>query len=141
MRALSHATLAPESARRLPGSVLVVDGDRSTAWFLTEALRRAGFPVVSTCSAESALEMISSAHVDLMVTNLHMPDMRGDVLFYLSLAMQPHLRAGTLFITDDRSDHARDLVAMTGCDLLLKPFRLDDFIAAVTSLGRRRDAW
>ena len=96
MGALSHAKLAPQSARRLPGSVIVADGD-ATAWFLAGVLRHAGFPVVLAGSGETALEMITTARVDLMVTNLHMPDMRGDVLYYLALAVQPHLRAGTEF--------------------------------------------
>jgi hypothetical protein len=43
-----------------------------------------------------------------------------------------------LFITDDSSERARDLVAATGCELLLEPFRLDEFVGAVTALGRRR---
>src|SRR5687768_5555463 len=140
MGALSHATLAPQSARRLPGSVLVVEGDSFTAWFLAGALRHAGFPVVTADSGESALEMMTKAQVDLMVTNLGMPDMRGDVLFYVALGVQPHLRAGTLFIADDSSEHARDLVASTGCELLVKPFSLGDFVGAVASLGRRRGA-
>ena len=136
--ALSNATLAPESARRLPGSVLVVDGDPGTARCLAEALRQAGFPVVTAGSGERAVEIITTAHVDLMVTDLRLPDMRGDVLFFVSLNAQPHLRADTLFITNDDNEHARNLVAATGCTLLVKPFRLDEFVGAVTSLSRRR---
>lgn len=106
--------------------VLVVDDEPSICKALEIALRRAGFDAVATQCGEAALSKLSKEHFDALLLDLRIPDMRGDVLFELAIAHQPHLRTQTLFMTGDITDHAQELIEACHCPFLLKPFNLAD---------------
>src|SRR5947208_652486 len=61
--------------------VLVVDDEPSICKALTMALDRAGYAAVSAQSGESALAILRDEHIDVMLIDLRIPDMRGDVVF------------------------------------------------------------
>lgn len=75
-------------------------------------------------SGETAMSIIRGGSVDLMVIDLRIPDLRGDALFELASAVQPHLRTRTLFTTGDITVRGQELVEACGCKLLRKPFEL-----------------
>lgn len=122
--------------------VLVVDDEPAICRALSIALERAGYDAVTAQSGDSALAVLASEHVDVMLIDLRIPDMRGDVVFELAAATHPHLRRQTLFMTGDISERAQKMVASCRCDLLRKPFELTQMIAAVAALAPRgeRDA-
>ena len=106
--------------------VLVVDDEPSICKALEIALARAGFEAVATHCGEAAVTKLRTEHYDALLVDLRIPDMRGDVLFEIAIAHQPHLRGQTLFITGDITDHAQELIEACGCPFLLKPFNLAD---------------
>lgn len=113
--------------------ILLVDDDAAVAKALAAMLSRAGHAVttsMNTAEAEGLLE----EPFDALVVDLRMPGMRGDALYYLACIRQPALARRTLFISGDITDAAAQIVRGTGCALLLKPFRSEEFLAAVTSL-------
>lgn len=112
-----------------------MDDEPAICRALTLALTRAGFDTVSAQSAESALAIIRGEHIDVMLIDLRIPDMRGDSVFEYAAAEQPHLRHQTLFMTGDITDRADDLIAACKCDYLRKPFDLKDMIDAIRQLG------
>ncbi|MDB4914405.1 MAG: hypothetical protein JWM95_2049 [Gemmatimonadetes bacterium] len=122
--------------------VLVVDDERAICRALTIALTRAGFEVVTAQSGDSALAIVRSEHIDVMVIDLRIPDTRGDVVFELAAATQPHLRLQTLFMTGDISERAHKLILSCKCPSVRKPFELRELISAVEKLApqRGRDA-
>ena len=117
--------------------VLVVDDEPSICKALTMALSRAGFEAIAAQSGESALAIIRSEHVDVMLIDLRIPDMRGDVIFEVAAGHQPHLRYQTLFMTGDITERAHKLIAACKCHFLRKPFDLRDMLDAVTALAPR----
>lgn len=121
--------------------VLVVDDERAICRALAIALERAGFEVVTAQSGDSALNIVRSEHIDVMVIDLRIPDTRGDVVFELSAATQPQLRHQTLFMTGDISERADKLILSCKCPSVRKPFELRELIAAVERLvpHHRRD--
>ena len=121
--------------------VLVVDDERAICRALTIALERAGFEVVTAQSGDNALNVVRSEHIDVMVIDLRIPDTRGDVVFELAAATQPHLRHQTLFMTGDISERAHKLILSCKCPSVRKPFELRELIAAVEKLvpHHRRD--
>lgn len=119
--------------------VLVVDDEPSICSALSMALRRAGYDVVAMQSGDGALAHVRREHVDVLLVDLRIPDTRGDVVFELAAAEQPHLRTQTLFMTGDISEKATKLVAACRCNFLSKPFDLNDLLAAVGALGPRND--
>jgi len=108
--------------------VLVVDDEPAISKALATALTRAGFRTSTALSGETAMSIVRSQHVEVLVTDLRIGDMRGDALFELAAATQPHLRARTLFTTGDITVRAQELIEATGCPLLRKPFDLKDLI-------------
>jgi DNA-binding NtrC family response regulator len=114
--------------------VLVVDDEPAICKALTLAITRAGLDAMSAQSAEAALQIIRSDHIDVMLIDLRIPDMRGDSIFEFAAAEQPHLRHQTLFMTGDITDRAAELIAACHCPFLRKPFDLREMIDAIRRL-------
>ena len=114
--------------------VLIVDDEPAISKALATALTRAGFRVSTALSGESAMSVVRSQHVDVMIVDLRIGDMRGDALFELAAATQPHLRTRSLFTTGDITVRAQELIEATGCPLLRKPFELKEMIDWVRSV-------
>jgi two-component system cell cycle response regulator CpdR len=123
------------SANNELSRVLVVDDEPSICRAFTIALAGSGYLAVSARSGEAALEVLRAQHIDVLLVDLHMGDMRGDTIFEHAAALQPHLRSQTLFMTGDITDHAQQLIAECNCNYLRKPFDLQDMIDAVGSLS------
>jgi DNA-binding NtrC family response regulator len=114
--------------------VLLVDDEPAICKALGYALTRAGYRVTTTLTGEGANAVLRDEHVDLLVVDFRIPDMRGDALFELASAIQPHLRTRTIFTTGDISERAQQLIDATRCSLLRKPFDLTDLIEWVRSV-------
>ena len=108
--------------------VLLVDDEPSICRALGIALTRAGFDVTTALSGEAAMEIVRREHMDVMIVDLRIPDMRGDTLFELAAATQTHLRRRTLFTTGDITERAEQLIEACNCPLLRKPFDLKQLI-------------
>ena len=108
--------------------VLVVDDEPAISKALGTALTRAGFRVSTALSGETAMLIVRSQHVDVLVTDLRIGDMRGDALFELAAATQPQLRTRTLITTGDITERAQELIEACNCPLLRKPFDLKELI-------------
>ncbi|NUQ91692.1 MAG: response regulator [Gemmatimonadaceae bacterium] len=121
-----------QSSRR---RVLVVDDEPSICKALEIVLRLAGYDVVTVGSGETATSLLREGRFDAMLVDLRIPDTRGDVIFQLAVALQPHLRTATLFMTGDITERAARLIAACGCPTLLKPIDLQDVLDAVGALA------
>ena len=114
---LSYKHMAPE-----PRTLLIVDDEPVIARGLAALLSRRGFKVLTAMSGSAAREILSHQHVDGMLIDYRVADLRGDVLLASAVAIQPHLRNHTVFLTGDISETARDVLAETGCPVVMKPF-------------------
>lgn len=117
--------------------VLVVDDEPSICRALSIALSRAGYEVRAVESGEVGATLVRSEHFDCLITDLRIPDMRGDVLFELASSLQPHLRNRTILTTGDASERAQDLLQACSCTVLQKPFDLDELLGVVRRFTRR----
>ena len=119
--------------------VLVVEDEVAIARAVVTYLQRAGFDVISTQSGDTAINYMKREHVDILLVDLRIPDMRGDIVFESGAAHQPQLRHQTIFMTGDPSERAMDLVHWCNCPVLAKPFELSAMLAMVNSVAPRRD--
>lgn len=108
--------------------VLLVDDEPAICKALSTAIARAGFRVSTATSGQDAIAIVRSERVDVLVTDLRIPDMRGDAMFELAAATQPHLRTRTLFTTGDISERAQELIEACNCPFLRKPFDLKELL-------------
>jgi two-component system response regulator GlrR len=114
--------------------VLLVDDEPAICKALALALSRAGFRVTTALSGETAMSVVRTDQIDVLVVDLRIPDMRGDILFELAAAIQPQLRTRTLFTTGDITERAQELIEACRCPLLRKPFDLKDLIEWVRAV-------
>ena len=115
--------------------VLVVDDEPSICKALTIALGRAGYDADYALSGEAALGVVRSQSIDVLLIDLRIPDTRGDVVYEVAAAMQPHLRSQTLFMTGDITEKGNNLIAACRCNFLRTPFDLRDMLDAVAALS------
>lgn len=118
-----------------PTRVLIIDDEPAICRALSIGMSRAGFYVRTALSGDEGIAMLKKETFDVLVLDLRVHDMRGDVIFELARAEQPKLTSRTLFITGDISERADRLIRACGCPLLRKPFELRDLIGAVTSMA------
>lgn len=127
-------------AKDLKATVLLVDDEDPIRVFAARALRRAGLRVLEAVSGEQALEVLAvhSEPIDLLVTDVLMPDMDGYTLAQLARRDHAHLRVIAMsgFQEDGMLDRCLDDAAM---NFLPKPFTLAELTSAVTSLLDSRD--
>jgi DNA-binding NtrC family response regulator len=124
-----HTPPAPEllTPDRKP-RVLIVEDEIAINRAVTIALTRRGFEVLSAHGGNAALAIIREKHVDVMVTDLRMDDLRGDVMFHIAVSWQPHLKRRTIFITGDITEQARKIIEECRCPLVRKPFDLWELV-------------
>jgi CheY-like chemotaxis protein len=111
--------------------VLVVDDDRGVLRLTSRMLRMAGYKVLEAGSGPEALSVLQKEPgIDLVLTDIVMPEMHGLELVDRALATAPKLRI--LLMTG----HALELTAQLGVresplPLLLKPFSAEQLLAKV----------
>jgi response regulator RpfG family c-di-GMP phosphodiesterase len=126
--------------------ILVVDDEPQIRDILATALRRDGFRVTSRASAKDALNDLQDASIELLVTDLKMPEMTGIELIQAAKRMAPEI--GSVLITAYATMETAVLALRNGADdYLMKPFGLDDLRRVVDRVlterrieGRGREA-
>jgi two-component system cell cycle sensor histidine kinase/response regulator CckA len=113
-------------------TILVVDDDRSILGLLENTLGSAGYRVLTADGGWKAVDAYesSSNRVDLLLTDVIMPDLTGPVLAERLRARQPDLQV--LFISGFHdADLVQRFVTLKGFTLLPKPFTVDALLRVV----------
>lgn len=113
--------------------VLLVDDEPALRHAFATMLRREGYDVDVAADGESGERALARARVDCLILDFRIPGVRGDLLYEYACAVQPQLRRQTIFATGDIAAATHDLLHATGCRVLLKPFDIEDLIAAVAA--------
>ena len=66
------------AAERRPTRILVVDDERSMRELLAIVLKREGYEVLLAENGRTALETLAREAIDLLITDIKMPDMKID---------------------------------------------------------------
>ncbi|MDF1720957.1 MAG: ATP-binding protein [Minwuia sp.] len=115
------------------GTVLLVEDEDAVRLFAVRALRNKGYTVLEADSGDTALEIIrNGAHeIDLMVSDVVMPNMDGPTLIRRARELRPDIRA--VFISGYAEEAFRRSLGddLTDVDFLAKPFSLKDLAAKV----------
>ncbi len=105
--------------------------------FLQEELREAGYDVVPTASGLEALERIGCAPIDVVVTDLMMPGMRGNDLLAQVRARTPEIPV--VIITAFGSiESAVEAMKAGAYHYVAKPFRIEQLLATLENALRER---
>jgi two-component system cell cycle sensor histidine kinase/response regulator CckA len=129
----------PAITRDLTGSgtIMLVEDDDAVRTFGARALRNKGYRVIEVKSGEAALETIRSTadHIDLVITDVVMPQMDGPALIRLLREIDPAIKV--IFISGYAEDAFRQSLGEEG-DLyfLPKPFNLKQLALKVKAVMR-----
>jgi len=105
--------------------ILVVDDDPETLSLLREVLSQEGYEVETTKSANAVLGMVAQRSPDLIMSDIHMPELDG--LSLLSELRSRHHDMPVILMTAYGSlKTAVDGIQAGAFDYLSKPFMLDD---------------
>jgi two-component system response regulator PrrA len=116
---------------------LVVDDDPSIREALERALRLEGFAVSSRPDGAAALIAVEEAPPDVMVLDVMMPGLSGVEVIRRLRAAGQDLPICVLSARDEVADRVQGLRAGAD-DYLVKPFELEELVARLHALLRRR---
>jgi len=121
--------------------ILVVDDEASNLRALSGILRSAGYHnVITTTNPHDALGLYSEQEPDLLLLDLHMPELDGlAVLERLGEMAVPQSYTPVLVLTGDSSAWARRQALSNGAkDFLTKPFEVDEVLLRIQNLLETR---
>jgi CheY-like chemotaxis protein len=106
--------------------ILVVDDEPALRRTLERALRGVGCEVITAADANAAYELLHGTEVDLVLLDLHLPQMSGDAFFLALTRRWPRLMDRIVLMTGDtfaEQDHWPEELRRS--PMLLKPFTLE----------------
>jgi len=115
--------------------VLVVDDEPQILRVLRRSLERHGFDVVTAAEAATALQILRSMAVQLVITDLRMPDMSG-----VELCREIRRTSNIpLIIISVKGEEETKVAALDAGadDYVTKPFGMQELMARVRALSRR----
>ncbi len=113
-------------------AILVVDDDKVIRDYLNSLLGSAGYLVITATDGAEALERLSGFSVDLIITDLTMPNMDGYEFCRRLSEDQRYSNIPVVIISgqSERSDRVRGL-ELGALDFLIKPFHMTEVMAKV----------
>jgi signal transduction histidine kinase/ActR/RegA family two-component response regulator len=114
--------------------ILVVDDEADVREVTTNILRELGYTVIHASRASEALTTLrANPNIDLMFTDIMMPEMNGDSLAVEAIREHPGLKV--LFASGyAHNAFARNRVFDAGQDFLMKPFSVEHLATKVASV-------
>ena len=131
---LPRAPSRPEQAQH-GRRVLLAEDEEAVREIIIEMLEYAGYTVLSGCNGVEALRVLEQADegIDLLVTDMRMPEMGGVALAEQVLESAPDLPV--LFISGYAEQGVGERILKRANTILLrKPFSASEFLGTVTEL-------
>jgi two-component system response regulator PilR (NtrC family) len=131
----TQAVSRPERATRF--RILVADDERSIRELLAIVLRRDGYEVILAENGRTALNVLESEPIDLLISDIKMPDMSGvEVLRAAKQVDQDIL--GIMITAFASTESAVEALRMGAYDYVSKPFDVDELKIIVRNALERR---
>jgi len=118
-------------------NILLIEDDQPLADGLARALRQAGYRVDAAGTAGEALRLLDAGAYDAVVLDLGLPDLDGSAVVAHLAAHRLDTPVLVLSARDGLDERVR-LLDIGADDYLVKPAALDEFLARVRALLRRR---
>lgn len=119
------------------GRILVVDDETGIITILKEMLLKLGYEVLTASGGSEALEKLSIGGVDLVVTDIVMPDVDGLELISNIKSVYPSVQVIAISgggAQDGPEGYLRDAKELGAACCLTKPFMLKELAAMVQEL-------
>jgi len=125
-------TGAPSPAPDARARILLVDDDPMVTQLITDMLSLDGYDVDTAPNGIAALEKVQGRRYDLILTDLHMPELDGAGLYRELTRRQANPPHKIIFLTGTAgTSEAHRLVQETGLPVLRKPFNVIEVLELV----------
>ena len=107
-------------------TILAVDDSATVRKFISVALSMQGFEVVTACDGMDALEKLPDQQVDLVITDLNMPNMDGFELIKALRENPDYKDLPVIILTSLNDEESKGRSARVGANsYIVKPFSLE----------------
>lgn len=118
--------------------VLLLEDDTELAGILKELLEDNAYRVIRAKDGVEGLKHVMASDFDVILCDLMMPNLPGDMFFLAVQRARPHLCKRFLFMTGHRADPKYDNFARSvGAMILWKPFQMQDLLDAMQAVLKR----
>lgn len=117
-------------------NILVVEDDKNLQRLMETVLKQNGYKVFSASNGNDALDIIDKNHIDLIISDIMMPEMDG---YELTDALRKsNLQIPILMVTAKESMEDKKRGFLSGADdYMVKPVDMDEMLLRVSALLRR----
>ena len=121
----------------MPKKILIVDDSESIREVVSFTLENEGFEVLIANDGTDALKFLDGREIDMIITDLHMPEMDGITLIKHVREMEAYQRIPILFLTTE-SQTAKKMEAKEAgaTGWIINPFAPAKLIAALQKVLR-----
>lgn len=116
--------------------VLVAEDDASIRCVLQDALRMAGYSVLTAADGRAALELLLTREIDLALLDVNMPEVNGFRLLRIMARECPGTPSIILTAHGEEGDRVRGL-ELGADDYVVKPFSMAELLARIAAVLRR----
>jgi diguanylate cyclase (GGDEF)-like protein len=117
--------------------VLIVDDDAGINNAIHEFLTRSGYNAITAFSAEEALELIESNHVNVAITDILLPGKDG---LQLTDLMKQNHDIDVIVMTGYSGEYSYEEAINKGAsDLIFKPFRFEELLLRLKKVLKNRE--
>ncbi|KUO73098.1 MAG: two-component system response regulator [Clostridia bacterium BRH_c25] len=117
-------------------NILVVEDDKNLRKLMTAVLKQNGYDVLNAEDGVTALDIINISHVDLVISDIMMPNMDGYTLTDELRQLNNNLPILMVTAKETFEDKKKGFFVGTD-DYMVKPIDMDEMILRVAALLRR----
>lgn len=116
--------------------ILIVDDELPIRQFLRKLLEQAGYAVIDAANGEEAIRAASDGFIDLLITDLIMPEIEGiELIHYFRKSLND---VKVIAISGVGSGQYLNMARVLGADAVLpKPFAPEELLTVVANLITR----
>ena len=118
-------------------NILIVDDSESIREVVSFTLENEGYNVLVGVDGKDALKFLDGSHIDLIITDLHMPEMNGIEFIKHVRATEQYKRIPILFLTTESQTSKKMEAKEAGATgWIIKPFVPAKLIGALKKVLR-----
>jgi two-component system chemotaxis response regulator CheY len=115
--------------------ILTVDDSASIRQMVSFTLKKEGYEVIEASDGKDALSKIGSGPVNMVITDLNMPNMNGIELIHALRTNASYKFTPIVMLTTESHQDKKDLGKQAGATgWIVKPFKPEQLIAVVKRL-------
>lgn len=119
-------------------TIVIVEDDQDFLTYLQQLLTSKRYTVFPASTGSQALQLIEEVHPSLVLLDLTLPDIRGEVVCEQMKKLMPKLPIIMVTAKDEKKDIISGF-SMGADDYITKPFDSDELIARIQAKLRQPD--